>query len=295
MTGIPIEALRGIPLSHFSADERLSLAAQRETKRPEDKIYSLLGIFDIHMPLLYGEGRAKAFIRLRKKIDKSSKQNRDSYAGVVSPTQLSEVVSSKSPGVSSSSLTKRVELVPQRPPAPQSNTSPSATAPQPSQTDQTTLICDFDRTFSLNRLPQAKGAIFDSYADEHERKCYRATRIDLLLKIYEWAEGLNERCIFWLKGMAGTGKSTVSRTVAEHLAEQTQLAVSFFFKRGEGDRGNASNLFTAIAARMVGSVPALIHLVATAMRNDPALPEKALSEQFDKLVFKPLSDVQCSV
>jgi Heterokaryon incompatibility protein (HET) len=72
ITGIPITALRGSPLPHFSINERLRWAAKRETKKKEDKAYCLLGIFDIFMPLLYGEGE-NAFIRLQKEIGASSK------------------------------------------------------------------------------------------------------------------------------------------------------------------------------------------------------------------------------
>jgi hypothetical protein len=57
ITGIPIEALRGRSLSSFTVEERLSWAEQRKTKREEDSAYSLLGLFDIHIPLIYGEGR----------------------------------------------------------------------------------------------------------------------------------------------------------------------------------------------------------------------------------------------
>lgn len=57
ITGITAQALQGGTLSHFSVNERMSWAARRETKREEDAAYSLLGIFDIHMPLIYGEGR----------------------------------------------------------------------------------------------------------------------------------------------------------------------------------------------------------------------------------------------
>ena len=73
ITGIAVLALRGSPLSKFSVEERLSWARYRETTRKEDKAYSLLGIFDIFMPLIYGEGEEHAFKRLRKKIDKPSK------------------------------------------------------------------------------------------------------------------------------------------------------------------------------------------------------------------------------
>jgi hypothetical protein len=73
ITGIPINALQGSPLSHFSVSERILWADNRETKRKEDKAYSLMGIFDIHMPLIYGEGREKAFTRLRDEISKRSR------------------------------------------------------------------------------------------------------------------------------------------------------------------------------------------------------------------------------
>ncbi|KAK0638838.1 HET-R [Cercophora newfieldiana] len=70
ITGIPSEALRGGLLSDFSIDERMAWVQKRNTTRKEDKAYCLLGIFDVHMPLLYGEGEAGAFARLRDKISK---------------------------------------------------------------------------------------------------------------------------------------------------------------------------------------------------------------------------------
>lgn len=73
ITGVPIRALQGGNLAEFSLLERISWGAKRQTKRPEDKAYSLLGIFDIYMPLIYGEGRENAFNRLREEIDKRSR------------------------------------------------------------------------------------------------------------------------------------------------------------------------------------------------------------------------------
>jgi hypothetical protein len=73
ITGIPITALRGTPLSQFDIDDRLLWAENRQTVREEDKAYSLFGIFDIQIPLLYGEGRDKALKRLREEIDKPLK------------------------------------------------------------------------------------------------------------------------------------------------------------------------------------------------------------------------------
>ncbi|PMD55345.1 beta transducin-like protein HET-D2Y [Hyaloscypha bicolor E] len=71
ITGIPASALQGAPMPNFSVDERMSWAANRETHRQEDMAYSLLGLFGIHLPLIYGEGKEHAFRRLRKEIQNS--------------------------------------------------------------------------------------------------------------------------------------------------------------------------------------------------------------------------------
>jgi hypothetical protein len=68
-TGIPEEAITGQPLDTFSVEDRLLWAKHRHTKREEDSAYSLLGIFDVSMPLVYGEGRDKAYYRLLKEIE----------------------------------------------------------------------------------------------------------------------------------------------------------------------------------------------------------------------------------
>jgi hypothetical protein len=73
ITGIAVSALQGAPLSQYRVDERLSWVENRKTTREEDMAYSLLGIFNVYIPLIYGEGREHAFKRLRKEIDGSSK------------------------------------------------------------------------------------------------------------------------------------------------------------------------------------------------------------------------------
>jgi heterokaryon incompatibility protein (HET) len=83
ITGIPVKALQGGPLSQFPVEERISWQGKRETKREEDKAYSLMGIFDVYMSPIYGEGRKNAFIRLREEINKHS--NSKSCASSVPP------------------------------------------------------------------------------------------------------------------------------------------------------------------------------------------------------------------
>ncbi|GJC85165.1 vegetative incompatibility protein HET-E-1 [Colletotrichum liriopes] len=72
VTSIPESILIGGELSWTPINQRMHWAASRQTTRPEDIAYCLLGIFDVHMPLIYGEGRQKAFRRLQEEIIKTS-------------------------------------------------------------------------------------------------------------------------------------------------------------------------------------------------------------------------------
>lgn len=79
ITGIPVSAFQGTPLSEFSTTERFSWAARRQTKKEEDEAYSLLGIFDVFISPIYGEGRENALLRLRKKVNKKYQLDDEKY------------------------------------------------------------------------------------------------------------------------------------------------------------------------------------------------------------------------
>ncbi len=74
-TRIPVNALQQYDPTHFIFDECVSWVAGRETKYEEDLAYSLLGIFGIFLPLIYGEGRENAFRRLREEVSKSAQSH----------------------------------------------------------------------------------------------------------------------------------------------------------------------------------------------------------------------------
>jgi hypothetical protein len=75
ITGIPIDALQGSRLSDFSAAERFSWTANRQTTRKEDGAYCLLGIFGISMSLIYSEGEDNAIKRLQRKVQEASEDD----------------------------------------------------------------------------------------------------------------------------------------------------------------------------------------------------------------------------
>jgi hypothetical protein len=160
------------------------------------------------------------------------------------------------------------------------------------QVDQTGLVVDISQKLDLTKLPVATGASFNSHTEEHNARCLPNTRTELLGTIATWAKNKDSKPIFWLCGMAGTGKSTIARTAAQSFSDAGQLGASFFFKRGEGERGNASRFFSTIAADLVAREPGMLPGIRKALDKDPALSQRALRDQFDKLILHPLSNIQ---
>ncbi|KAK2758016.1 hypothetical protein FQN54_004422 [Arachnomyces sp. PD_36] len=83
----PWSTSRSGALSRASIAERMSWASTRETTRTEDTAYCLLGIFGIHMPLIYGEGKM-AFIRFQEEIMKRYDDHSIFAWGIRSGTRL---------------------------------------------------------------------------------------------------------------------------------------------------------------------------------------------------------------
>lgn len=72
ITGIARDVLSGADLTTIPACNKMAWASKRATTRPEDVAYCLMGLFDVHMPLLYGEGTERAFRRLQGEFIRQS-------------------------------------------------------------------------------------------------------------------------------------------------------------------------------------------------------------------------------
>ncbi|KAJ5936027.1 hypothetical protein N7454_005325 [Penicillium verhagenii] len=159
------------------------------------------------------------------------------------------------------------------------------------QVDQTSLMVDKFQDLDLGKIEYVMEAGFESYSDRDETQCLPGTRTVLLQQIMDWAMSPTGKSIFWLRGMAGTGKSSISRTVARSLKDKNCLGASFFFKRGGGDRGNAKKFFPTLARQLMLIIPELRSGVHKELKDDPDIPSKSLREQFEKLLLKPLLNI----
>lgn len=147
---------------------------------------------------------------------------------------------------------------------------------------------EFIKYFSL---PIAEGASYDSYDNQHQAMCLQNTREELCSEIVDWSGSSDDRHIFWLNGMAGTGKSTIARTIAQTLKDNGRLGASFFFKRGEQDRGGARRFISTIARQLMTRKQQLASSVTEAIRRDPDIATKSLSQQFGELLLRPLQEL----
>ncbi|KAF5363088.1 hypothetical protein D9758_012624 [Tetrapyrgos nigripes] len=68
VTTIPIDVLEGRSIDEYGVAQKMSWAAHRQTTRPEDEAYCLMGIFGVSVSPIYGEGGEKAFMRLQQEI-----------------------------------------------------------------------------------------------------------------------------------------------------------------------------------------------------------------------------------
>ena len=130
-------------------------------------------------------------------------------------------------------------------------------------------------------------APFNSYSRQHKPTYLPDTRVDILQKISKWADGKDERCFFWLNGLAGTGKSTIARTVARKYFERERLGASFFSSSG-GDVSHADKFFTSIARQLANESPSLNHYICEAIAGWSAITDQSLRDKWRQLILRPL-------
>ena len=138
-------------------------------------------------------------------------------------------------------------------------------------------------------MPYAVEAPFNAYARQHEPLCLPGTRTALLEEIYRWADAQDERCLYWLNGFAGTGKSTIARTVARRLDDRSSLGASFFFSKGGGDVSHAGKFATSIAVQLASHVPGIRQYLCEVVTKFPNVASLSLRDQWHHLVLRPLS------
>jgi hypothetical protein len=146
----------------------------------------------------------------------------------------------------------------------------------------------------IDGLPFAEQVTFDSVTKQDDPRCLEGTRTEVLKEIRAWAYGNERSHIYWLSGAAGTGKSTIARTIAYTFNTRHELGASFFFVRGGGDAGHTGKFFTSIARQLAMRFPELEPHVAGALRQQRDLLNKDWNTLWKMLIEQPLKAMRPS-
>jgi NACHT domain len=116
----------------------------------------------------------------------------------------------------------------------------------------------------------------------------------LLQDIRSWLSSDSPKHTYWLSGWAGTGKSTIARTIAqEHTNSQWQLG-SFFFSKGGGDASHIHKFVGTLATQLSYRWPAFKSALRKAISADEGIVRRTQKAQWAALIQKPLSELLAS-
>ena len=127
-----------------------------------------------------------------------------------------------------------------------------------------------------------------SYLSGNRQGCLRGTRKGVLRDIEHWLAGDQKQQIFWLNGLAGTGKSTISQTFAERMFADGRLGASFFCSRDFVDRSNLQAIFPTLAFQLAYQYPLFRGKLLQVLRAHPDVRQESLCSQMEKLIAGPL-------
>ncbi|KAG8922323.1 hypothetical protein FRC02_011921, partial [Tulasnella sp. 418] len=140
----------------------------------------------------------------------------------------------------------------------------------------------------LKGLPYVS-ARYDCVSRTGASTCLENTRTALLEHIFEWIQDSRAaQKIFWLHGLAGTGKSTIAHTVARNLDDKGRLGASFFFSRDEVDRRSPLRVLPTIAHQLAQVSSSFRQNLAKCLDERKDAGDAALPVQMDFLLAKPL-------
>jgi len=140
-------------------------------------------------------------------------------------------------------------------------------------------------------LAIAEGAAFDDVGRDYDSFCLPNTRTDLLREIQRWRNGHSPQHIYWLSGWAGTGKSTIARTIAHECYKNQWQLGNFFFSRGGGDAGHIHKFVSTLARQLSYRWPAFKSALQKAIAIDEGIVHRTQEAQWAALILKPLSEV----
>jgi hypothetical protein len=137
----------------------------------------------------------------------------------------------------------------------------------------------------LKDLPRAEDARWDYVKDRGE--FLKETRTAVLAAIETWIVQDDEHPVYWLNGLAGSGKTTIAQSIAHFAAEKGLLGGSFFCSRNEDKRSNVELIFPTLAFQLAHFEPKLGPEITKAIVDHTDIGHASPEVQLQRLIIEP--------
>ena len=138
----------------------------------------------------------------------------------------------------------------------------------------------------INNVRSAQQA---EYRHGNRNSCLKGTRTAIMDEIELWIRDFDKPPVYWLNGLAGTGKSTIAQTIAERTFADGLLGASFFCSRDFEDRSNLQSIFPTLAVQLARKYPGFRPMFIPLVKADPEIIYESLYDQMKKLIIQPLT------
>jgi len=124
------------------------------------------------------------------------------------------------------------------------------------------------------------------------QECLGGTRVDVLKQLDDWLENEQGQRVFWLNGLAGTGKSTIAQSFAKITFAEGKLGASFFCSRNFGNRNNLGAILPTLAFQLAYRYPLFREQLLPVLKANPGIGRGSLCPQMETLIVGPFQTTQ---
>jgi len=110
----------------------------------------------------------------------------------------------------------------------------------------------------------------------------------VLDEIERWTSDFEKPSVYWLNGLAGTGKSAIAQTIAERMCEDGKLGASFFCSRDFEERSDLQLIFPTLAVQLARRYAGFRSIFVPLAQSDQGIAHESLYNQMERLIVQPI-------
>ncbi|KAH7093964.1 hypothetical protein BKA62DRAFT_625646 [Auriculariales sp. MPI-PUGE-AT-0066] len=127
------------------------------------------------------------------------------------------------------------------------------------------------------------------YASNAAEPCADGTRVQILSTLRQWAASNQGPRIFWLAGLAGTGKTTIASSFCRQCQAAGVMVLSFFISRNTPDRNTITAVVSTLSHQLSHVNSAVLDTIHAALKKQPPILYSKIAVQAKELLVDPLT------